>query len=68
LNEATKVLYRVLKWRLSKNDCKNRGYILLDYPKDYEETNFIFKTQKNLKRKKPKKKKTVVDVKEEEQI
>lgn len=28
LDETMKVFYRAVRWRLSQNDCKNRGYIL----------------------------------------
>ena len=28
LNETMKVFYRAIRWRLSQNDCKNRGFIL----------------------------------------
>lgn len=30
LDEAGKVFFRCLKWRLSQNDCKNRGYVFDD--------------------------------------
>lgn len=28
LDETMKVFYRAVRWRISQNDCKNRGYIL----------------------------------------
>jgi len=37
-----KVLYRVIRWRLTQNDCKNRGFILENYPKFSPEISFIF--------------------------
>jgi adenylate kinase len=37
-----KVVYRALKWRLSLNDCRNRGYILNLYPFHPEEAKWIF--------------------------
>ena len=55
LNESTKVLYRAIKWRLSSNDAKNRGYIFYNFPKLTEDFEKIFK-KCNLRRKKPKKK------------
>ena len=42
LTEATKVLFRAVKWRLSQNDCKNRGYILVNYPYGFEDAKHIF--------------------------
>ena len=42
LSEATKVLFRAVKWRLSQNDCKNRGYILVNYPYGFEDAKHIF--------------------------
>eukprot|EP00828_Plagiopyla_frontata_P042469 TRINITY_DN6340_c0_g1_i1.p1 TRINITY_DN6340_c0_g1~~TRINITY_DN6340_c0_g1_i1.p1 ORF type:complete len:335 (+),score=108.84 TRINITY_DN6340_c0_g1_i1:266-1270(+) len=57
INETSKVLIRVIKWRLSQNDCRNRGYILSNYPNLTNDTTFIFQTQQNLKRIRPKPKK-----------
>lgn len=37
-----KVYYRVIKWRLSQNDCLNRGYILDNFPHFVDECNWIF--------------------------
>ena len=42
LNETLKVLYRAVKWRLGQNDCRNRGYIIDDFPRFEEEAKFIF--------------------------
>ena len=42
LTETTKVLFRAVKWRLSQNDCKNRGYILVNYPFGVEDAKHIF--------------------------
>lgn len=53
-----KIYYKVIKWRLSQNDCSNRGYILCNFPQLQEECDFIFypnKTKLKMK-KKPKKK------------
>jgi adenylate kinase len=47
LNETLKVLYRTVKWRLSQNDCRNRGYILEDFPKFNEEAKFVFEKSNN---------------------
>lgn len=51
-----KVFYRAIRWRLSQNDCKNRGYILENFPKFSAELDFIFNkvNSKKLKRNKPK--------------
>ncbi len=51
-----KVFYRAIRWRLSQNDCKNRGYILENFPRFSPELDFIFnKTNpKKFKRNKPK--------------
>ncbi|KAL4510745.1 hypothetical protein ABPG72_004899 [Tetrahymena utriculariae] len=58
LDETLKVLYRVIRWRLSQNDCFNRGYILDNYPLFGEEAGFIFYPQKKkLDRVRPKPKK-----------
>ena len=37
-----KVFYRAVRWRLSQNDCLNRGYILDGYPKKYEDAVQLF--------------------------
>ena len=42
LNETMKVFYRALRWRLSQNDCANRGYILLNFPHHPSELQYIF--------------------------
>jgi adenylate kinase len=51
-----KVLYRVIRWRLTQNDCKNRGFILENYPKFSSELGYIFNkiSLKKFKRKKAK--------------
>lgn len=33
LDETMKVFYRAIRWRLTQNDCKNRGYILENFPR-----------------------------------
>lgn len=30
LSELSKLFFRCVKWRLSQNDCKNRGFILIN--------------------------------------
>jgi len=59
LDETMKVLYRVLRWRLLRNDCTNRGYVLFDYPGFRAELEFVFNKipARRFKRKVPKKKK-----------
>jgi len=42
LNETMKVLYRLVRWRLRQNDCRNRGFVLDDFPNHLEEVNYIF--------------------------
>lgn len=32
LDETMKVFIRVIRWRLTQNDCQNRGYILENFP------------------------------------
>jgi adenylate kinase len=51
-----KVFYRAIRWRLTQNDCKNRGFILENFPQFTSELNFIFNkiSLKKLQRKKPK--------------
>lgn len=36
------LLYKVLKLKLSENDCRNRGYILDGYPRTYKDAQNIF--------------------------
>lgn len=36
------LVYKCLKWRLSQNDCLNRGYILDGYPKKYQDAKELF--------------------------
>mmetsp|Transcript_5233 Transcript_5233/g.3955 ORF Transcript_5233/g.3955 Transcript_5233/m.3955 type:complete len:107 (+) Transcript_5233:1429-1749(+) len=36
------ILYRLLKARLSENECRNRGYILSGYPRTYEDACYVF--------------------------
>jgi adenylate kinase len=56
LNETTKVFIRAVRWRLTQNDCKNRGYILENFPVFNSELDYIFNklSDRKLKRKKPK--------------
>ena len=51
-----KVFIRAIRWRLTQNDCKNRGFILENFPNFNFELNHIFNkiSLKKLKRKKPK--------------
>jgi adenylate kinase len=49
-----------IKARLSQNDCRNRGFILDNFPKHYEECDLIFfPNKRKLKRKKKPKKKEI---------
>lgn len=59
LDETLKVFYRAIRWRLSQNDCFNRGYILENFPRFTNELEYIFNkiNPNKLKRKKPKPKK-----------
>jgi adenylate kinase len=56
LDETMKVFYRAVRWRLGQNDCKNRGFILENFPRFTPELEFIFNklNLKKLKRKKAK--------------
>jgi adenylate kinase len=56
LDETMKVFIRVVRWRLTQNDCQNRGYILENFPNFTSELIYIFNklSDKKLKRKKPK--------------
>lgn len=31
-----------MKWKLQKNDCRNRGFILDGYPRVYKDAQFMF--------------------------
>lgn len=58
-----KIYYKVIKWRLSQNDCSNRGYILENFPNHQEECDLIYYPNKaKLKLKKKPKKKIVKEV------
>lgn len=59
-NETAKVFYRCIKYRLSQNDCFNRGYIFNDPVLGEKDLDLIFKKlgNKKLKRKRPKPKKS----------
>ena len=58
LSEPVKLLFRLIKHRLSQNDCRNRGFILDAFPIHYNDAKFVFyEMKKKLKRKKRKKKK-----------
>ncbi|CAD8042976.1 unnamed protein product [Paramecium primaurelia] len=63
LSEQLKIYYKVIKWRLSQNDCQNRGFILQNFPNFFEEADFIFypNKQKLKMKKKPKKKPVVLE-------
>lgn len=58
LDETMKVFYRVIRWRLLRNDCTNRGYIMHNFPNLRAELEFIFNKipLRRFKRKVPKKK------------
>lgn len=36
------LLIKAYKWRLTQNDCQNRGYILDGFPKDYQNAISVF--------------------------
>lgn len=57
LDETMKVFYRAIKWRMSQNDCSNRGFILYNFPRFQSELDLVFTkvTAKKLKRIRPKK-------------
>ena len=59
LNETGKVIYRCLKYRLSQNDCANRGYIFDDPILGEKDLDLLFGilSKKKLKRIRPKPKK-----------
>jgi adenylate kinase len=59
LTETGKVLYRCLKYRLSRNDCYNRGYVLDDPLLGHKDLEILFKpmSKKALRRIRPKPKK-----------
>ncbi|CAD8139433.1 unnamed protein product [Paramecium pentaurelia] len=68
LSEQLKIYYKVIKWRLSQNDCQNRGFILQNFPNFFEEADYIFYPNKQkLKMKKKPKKKPVVTEEEKKQ-
>lgn len=31
-----------MRWRLERNDCQNRGYVLDGYPKNFENAENVF--------------------------
>lgn len=35
-------LYKILKKRLNDNECKNRGYILSGFPRNYDDACSVF--------------------------
>lgn len=39
---SDELLYKCYKWRLTQNDCLNRGYILDGFPRRYEDAREIF--------------------------
>lgn len=60
LDETLKVFYRVIRWRLTQNDCACRGYIFDNFPRFEEEVKHIFiplgasKLKRKVKKNKPK--------------
>lgn len=38
----TELLNEAFRWRLSQNDCQNRGYVLDGYPQSLETANGVF--------------------------
>ena len=47
------LLSEAFRWRLSQNDCQNRGYVLDGYPFSYETSNQVFFVQPTAPQKKP---------------
>lgn len=39
---SDELVYKCYKWRLTQNDCLNRGYILDGYPRRYEDAKEVF--------------------------
>lgn len=39
---SDELVYKCFKWRLTQNDCLNRGYILDGYPRRYEDAKELF--------------------------
>lgn len=39
---SDELVYKCYKWRLTQNDCLNRGYILDGFPRRYEDAKEIF--------------------------
>ena len=36
------MINEAVRWRLNRNDCQNRGYVLDGYPKDYANAKNVF--------------------------
>ena len=36
------LINEAVRWRLNRNDCQNRGYVLDGYPKNYENAKNVF--------------------------
>ena len=39
---SDELVYKCFKWRLTQNDCLNRGYILDGYPRRYDDAKELF--------------------------
>jgi len=64
----TELLVECVRWRLSQNDCQNRGYVLDGYPISYSTANGVFYiTPKGPERKAPIVDEETGEVKEQEQ-
>lgn len=42
LKISSELLSEAFRWRLSQNDCQNRGYVLDGYPNSYKTANEVF--------------------------
>lgn len=36
------LINEAVRWRLNRNDCQNRGYVLDGYPKNFQQANDVF--------------------------
>lgn len=37
-----KLIYKIFKWKLTQNDCRNRGYILDGFPREFKDAQYLF--------------------------
>lgn len=38
------IINEAVRWRLNRNDCQNRGYVLDGYPRNYSQAKAVFVT------------------------